>query len=36
MGNKIFAPKGTRDILPKEVKAWEMVEGKNQGNMFGF
>ena len=28
MGNKIFAPKGTRDILPSEVKAWEMVEGK--------
>jgi len=28
MGNKIFAPKGTKDILPSEVNAWEMVEGK--------
>lgn len=28
MGSKIFAPKGTRDLLPDEVKAWEMVEGK--------
>ena len=25
---KIFAPKGTADILPEEVRAWEMVEGE--------